>query len=112
MSYYSIYDVDIDSMMCSTCNTEAFSWLAEIFHCPICGSNDYNSPQDMITEYAQSRLYSEGEIQTELAAQHQEEVQRHLAKAHDGETLRRGEISQIMRGRKRKRSLSDVGGRR
>ena len=106
MSHYSIYPVYIDYMTCRTCGTEAFSWLAESFSCPICGIDDYAAPQDMITEYALSALSSEEEIQRELAKQRQEEVHRHLAKMYDSEAVRH------MCGRKRKRPLSDVGGRR
>ena len=111
MSYYSIHPVYIDYMICTTCSTEAFSWLAESFSCPNCGSDDYASPHDTTTELELSRLCSYEEIQEELRELHQEELQRHLALVLDNETQRRGEISQAMCGRKRKRSLSDVGGR-
>jgi predicted nucleic-acid-binding Zn-ribbon protein len=103
MSYYSIYpDINIEYMICSICSTEAFSWLAEVFSCPVCGSDDYSSVQTMVAGNAPSRLYTEEEIQIEYTEQYQEELHGHLAKPHHSEA------SQRMCGRKRKRSLSDI----
>jgi hypothetical protein len=103
MSYYSIYpDINIDCMICSTCNTEAFSWLAEIFSCPVCGSDNYHFVETLVAGNALNRLYTEEEIQAECTEQYQEELQSHLAKVHHCEA------SQGKCGRKRKRSLSDI----
>jgi predicted RNA-binding Zn-ribbon protein involved in translation (DUF1610 family) len=41
MSYYGIHNAHTDSMICADCQTEAFAWMADIFACPVCGSNEY-----------------------------------------------------------------------
>lgn len=41
MSAYLNLPVQISTMVCRTCGTESFAWLAEIFVCPICGDCDY-----------------------------------------------------------------------
>ncbi|KAF1923462.1 uncharacterized protein M421DRAFT_325491 [Didymella exigua CBS 183.55] len=44
MSAYLNQPVQINTMACSTCGTEAFAWLAETFVCPTCGDDDYVVP--------------------------------------------------------------------
>jgi hypothetical protein len=95
-------------MICSTCSTETFSWLAESFNCAVCNDNNFAFPQS-IAEDALNTTHSEDEIQTELAVQYEDEVQGYLAKVRGSEAIRQGEAE---RERKRKRSLSDVGGGR
>jgi hypothetical protein len=103
MSYYNIYpNTFVSYMICSTCSAETFSWLAESFNCAVCNDNNFALPHASITG-------TEEEIQTELAEQYEDEAQKHRAKVRGSETPRQGETE---RGRKRKRSLSDVGGRR
>jgi predicted adenine nucleotide alpha hydrolase (AANH) superfamily ATPase len=109
MSYYGIYpNVSISYMRCSTCSAETFSWLAESFNCAVCNGNEHVSPQAIFVENVRSITDSEEEIQVELAEQYQDELQRYLAKVRESETRRRGEAEC---GKKRKRSLSDIGGR-
>jgi hypothetical protein len=109
MSYYNVYpNIYVNTMVCSTCSTETFSWLAESFNCAVCNDNNYTFPQS-IADDGLNTTHSEEEIQTELAEQYKDEAQRHLAKVRESDALRQGEAE---RGRKRKRSLSDVGGRR
>jgi hypothetical protein len=103
MSYYNIYpNTFVSYMICSTCSAETFSWLAESFNCAVCNDNNFALPHASITD-------TEEEIQTKLAEQYEDEVEICLTKVREGEIARRGEAK---RGRKRKRSLSDVGGRR
>jgi hypothetical protein len=45
MSYYGVYpNVAINYMICSTCSTSAFTWMAEAFSCPNCGDSEYVHP--------------------------------------------------------------------
>jgi hypothetical protein len=45
MSYYRVYESSIvDYMVCSGCDDEAFTWMAEIFCCPNCGGTQYVDP--------------------------------------------------------------------
>jgi uncharacterized Zn finger protein (UPF0148 family) len=44
MSAYGIYDSRVDYMVCDTCKTEAFTWLAEVFTCSVCGEHEYVIP--------------------------------------------------------------------
>jgi hypothetical protein len=44
MSEYGVYEVDINYMICTMCNTEAFTWMAEVFACFYCGSTEYKFP--------------------------------------------------------------------
>ncbi|KAF1943905.1 hypothetical protein EJ02DRAFT_342204 [Clathrospora elynae] len=94
MSYYNIYPSPrINYMVCSTCSTETFAWLAEVFACFICGSCDYVFP-DTSTQHT-----SEEGIQTERNQEYKDEYRK------------LGALSVAKGGRKRKRSLSDDGWR-
>jgi predicted RNA-binding Zn-ribbon protein involved in translation (DUF1610 family) len=31
----------IDTMICRACGAEAFTWLARVFLCPVCGGSEY-----------------------------------------------------------------------
>lgn len=44
MSAYLKLPVRINTMVCRTCGTESFAWLAEIFVCTNCGDHDYVFP--------------------------------------------------------------------
>ena len=44
MSAYLHLPVQTSTMVCRTCSTESFAWLAEIFVCPVCGDDDYVFP--------------------------------------------------------------------
>jgi hypothetical protein len=108
MSYYNIYpNTFVSYMICSTCSAETFSWLAESFNCAVYNDNKFVFPQ-YIAEDALNTTRDEEEIQTGLAEQYEDEAQRHLAKVRENEIARQGGAE---RGRKRKRSLNDVGGR-
>ena len=39
-AYYNI-PADINTMVCTTCGTIVFAWLAEVFECPTCGDFAY-----------------------------------------------------------------------
>jgi hypothetical protein len=45
MSYYGVYETPtVDYMVCSGCEDEAFTWMAEVFPCPNCGGTEYVDP--------------------------------------------------------------------
>lgn len=46
MSYYGIYDAKFDYMVCNNCSTEAFTWIADIFSCSMCDSDEYVYPDE------------------------------------------------------------------
>ncbi|KAH3993141.1 hypothetical protein HBI13_202790 [Parastagonospora nodorum] len=45
MSYYGIHDAKVDFMICITCQSEIFAWMAEIFACPTCDGTEYAFPE-------------------------------------------------------------------
>jgi len=108
MSYYNIYpDTVIDYMICTTCGTEAFAWLADAFCCPTCGSDKYKHPEHAHPEIASS--FDEADIQRQLAKEHCEESRRHFADLQKSSGKLWGGATMTTRERKRKRSLSDDG---
>lgn len=110
MSYYNIYpDTVIDYMICSTCGTEAFAWLADAFCCPVCGSDKYKHPEHAHPEIASS--CDEADIQRQLAKEHCEEIRRHFADLQKIHGQLWAGATMTTRERKRKRSLSDDGQR-
>lgn len=60
MSAYLDVPVEIDTMVCTTCGTASFAWLAEIFVCPICGEFEY-AFQTFSTDTDRSRLDTDKE---------------------------------------------------
>lgn len=48
MSHYGFYDAKVDYMICNNCTTEAFAWIAEIFSCPTCDSDEYVYPEEAV----------------------------------------------------------------
>jgi hypothetical protein len=44
MSFYGLHKANIEYMICSDCDNEAFTWMAEIFACPNCGGEAYVYP--------------------------------------------------------------------
>ena len=89
MSYYGVHNSDVDYMVCSDCQTETFTWMAEVFACPTCGGNKYVFP-----------IFA-GET-----------TQQHLADGEDGNSVairaRGKQLGPSEEGsKKRKRTLSD-----
>jgi hypothetical protein len=41
MPYYGIHDAKVESMICTTCQSDIFAWMAEIFACSTCGGTEY-----------------------------------------------------------------------
>jgi uncharacterized Zn finger protein (UPF0148 family) len=61
-----------DTLTCTTCGEPSFAWLAEIFGCPVCGSDTYgNQHQNASTDDAEAvvelEAEREGEVDTEVA---------------------------------------------
>jgi hypothetical protein len=112
MSYYNIYpEIAINYMACSSCGTEAFAWLADVFSCPVCGSDTYKYPDYPDAEHASG--YNEADILKQLMQDYCDEIRRHFADLQRGPG-QPGTAAMLMimsRGKKRKRSLSDDGGR-
>jgi hypothetical protein len=113
MSYYNIYpEIAINYMVCSSCGTQAFAWLADLFSCSVCGSDRYSYPGCPDTEHASG--YKEAEVLNQLMQDYCDEIRRHFADLE----RRLGQpgsavvtMTMMSRGKKRKRSLSDDGGR-
>jgi hypothetical protein len=107
MSYYKVYpDTAIHYMVCSTCSSETFAWLAYVFSCAVCGGNEYQDPEYVHTEAASS--YQEADIQKQLHKNHCDEIRRPFANLEE-KHVQLGSDTMTTRGRKRKRSLSDDG---
>jgi hypothetical protein len=87
MSYYGIYDAKLEYMICMICQSESFAWMAEIFACPICGSSDYKSANELCDLEPKSENYSNS--------------------VHESKTCK--EMNDMIK--KRKRSTSDDGRR-
>ncbi|KAF2123372.1 hypothetical protein P153DRAFT_362072 [Dothidotthia symphoricarpi CBS 119687] len=87
MSYYGVHKAEIDMLVCTTCKTEAFAWLAETFPCPVCGEFKFES---LVS--ADERPAEEG---------------KRSPKVDDGERQSRGGDGNNVTGKKRKRSCSD-----
>lgn len=88
MSAYLNLPVQVSTMVCTTCGTEPFAWLVEVFVCPICGDHDYSFPMFAI------------ECDRESAAREGE-----TGEGNDGFVKGKAEIKEA--GRKRKRPLCD-----
>jgi hypothetical protein len=61
MSAYLNLPVQISTMVCRTCGTGSFAWLAEIFVCPVCGDHDYVFPM-FATEFDLASAARAGEV--------------------------------------------------
>lgn len=48
MSVHLNLPVEVDTMVCTTCGTESFAWLAEVFACPTCGEFKFAFPTTII----------------------------------------------------------------
>ena len=51
-------------MICSSCNTEAFAWMAEVFACPVCGSRKYVFPMFIeadLVQHIEQNILEDGE---------------------------------------------------
>jgi hypothetical protein len=90
MSAYLNLPVQINTMVCRTCGTESFAWLAEVFMCPICGDHDYVFPT-FATDFDRGSAAKAGEGEGEPE--------------RDGSVEDRVELGNL--GRKRKRPTSD-----
>jgi len=42
--YYNTYHCPLDTMVCTSCEAQAFTWMAESFVCPDCGGRCYVFP--------------------------------------------------------------------
>lgn len=47
MSYYGVYDAEINYVVCTSCKEETFAWLADMFRCTTCGGSDFASPSGL-----------------------------------------------------------------
>jgi hypothetical protein len=45
MSYYDVHDAQVNYLICTNCQTEAFAWMAKVFACPKCGGSDFVFPE-------------------------------------------------------------------
>ncbi|EDU41239.1 hypothetical protein PtrSN002B_007625 [Pyrenophora tritici-repentis] len=49
MSYYNVYpNPTIDYVVCSDCDAATFAWLADVFPCVECGSENFELPESTL----------------------------------------------------------------
>ena len=110
MSFYNIYpDITIDYAVCNTCGVEAFTWLADVFDCPVCGSG--NRAYRHYTDDEINTSCTKVEIQSMMKKDYYYEVRRLFVSVDRRNGWLRKDTIVPTCGKKRKRSLSDVGGR-
>jgi hypothetical protein len=110
MSYYNIYpNMTINYMVCSACGMEAFAWLADVFHCPSCGNHGYIYPD--CTGSEPDPGLKEADIQRGLVKGCYEEVRLRFTDECNSGGRPGNDAAMTICEKKRKRSLSDDGGR-